>query len=551
MRLRTQLALAFACLAIVPLALVLPWALSNLRNTLSHGFEARVASGTTAAQSVLNQISRAAIVAVEELADSPVLEEFAKEIHAGHSTPSNTSLGERLMKSRGVSVLSLLDAKGVTLSSGHLPARLGDPDETLFAATKQPGHELIPVIVEVRGDAGPRQLPALVAARAVDYGDTRIWVIAGTLLDTTLAEQLSQLTGAEVTIAASGSAVALAGTAEPPRIETTIDFPPVSRLTFAFSRSPQVRAERGILRAFVLITGVGLLLAVVLGWVVARHLTRPIEALTAATRELAAGELGVSVEEKSTGELAELVGAFNRMSADLRSVTERLISSERTAAWQEVARRLAHEIKNPLTPIQMSLETLAAARSANSPEFDRLFKEGVTAMLEEVERLRRIVDEFSRFARLPKPQLAPLDPAELVRQVLALYPARPAGVRWKTEISSGMTVQADRDLLTQVLVNLIKNADEAMGGEGEIAIRVRRHGEDVAVEVQDSGPGIPPEHRARLFEPYFTTKPEGSGLGLAIASRICQEHGGRLELDAAAAGQGALFRLVLPQHPST
>src|SRR5712692_4709525 len=550
MRLRTQLALAFACLAIVPLALVLPWALSNLRNTLSHGFEARVASGTTAAQSVLNQISRAAIVAVEELADSPVLEEFAKEIHAGHSTPSNTSLGERLMKSRGVSVLSLLDAKGVTLSSGHLPARLGDPDETLFAATKQPGHEPIPVIVEVRGDAGPRQLPALVAARAVDYGDTRIWVIAGTLLDTTLAEQLSQLTGAEVTIAASGS-VAQAGTAEPPRIETTIDFPPVSRLTFAFSRSPQVRAERGILRAFVLITGVGLLLAVVLGWVVARHLTRPIEALTAATRELAAGELGVSVEEKSTGELAELVGAFNRMSADLRSVTERLISSERTAAWQEVARRLAHEIKNPLTPIQMSLETLAAARSANSPEFDRLFKEGVAAMLEEVERLRRIVDEFSRFARLPKPQLAPLDPAELVRQVLALYPARPAGVRWKTEISSGMTVQADRDLLTQVLVNLIKNADEAMGGEGEIAIRVRRHGEDVAVEVQDSGPGIPPEHRARLFEPYFTTKPEGSGLGLAIASRICQEHGGRLELDAAAAGQGALFRLVLPQHPST
>src|SRR5712692_8889360 len=548
MRLRTQLALAFACLAIVPLALVLPWALSNLRNTLSHGFEARVASGTTAAQSVLNQISRAAIVAVEELADSPVLEEFAKEIHAGHSTPSNTSLGERLMKSRGVSVLSLLDAKGVTLSSGHLPARLGDPDETLFAATKQPGHEPIPVIVEVRGDAGPRQLPALVAARAVDYGDTRIWVIAGTLLDTTLAEQLSQLTGAEVTIAASGS-VAQAGTAEPPRIETTIDFPPVSRLTFAFSRSPQVRAERGILRAFVLITGVGLLLAVVLGWLVARHLTRPIEALTAATRELAAGELGVSVEEKSTGELAELVGAFNRMSADLRSVTERLISSERTAAWQEVARRLAHEIKNPLTPIQMSLETLAAARSANSPEFDRLFKEGVTAMLEEVERLRRIVDEFSRFARLPKPQLAPLDPAELVRQVLALYPARPAGVRWKTEISSGMTVQADRDLLTQVLVNLIKNADEAMGGEGEIAIRVRRHGEDVAVEVQDSGPGIPPEHRARLFEPYFTTKPEGSGLGLAIASRICQEHGGRLELDAAAAGHGALFRLVLPQHP--
>jgi nitrogen fixation/metabolism regulation signal transduction histidine kinase len=550
MRLRTQLALAFACLAIVPLALVLPWALSNLRRTLSQGFEVRVANGLAAAQSILNQTSRAAIVAVEELADSPVLEEFAKEIHAGHSTPANTSLGERLMKSRGLSVLSLLDANGMTLSSGHLPARLGDPDDRLFAATKQLGQEPVAVIVEVRGDAGPRQLPALVAARAVDYGDTRIWVIAGTLLDAALAEQLSQLTGAEVTIAGLGSTVAQAGAAEPPSTETTIDFPPVSRLTFAFSRSPQVRAERGILRAFVLITGVGLLLAVVLGWLVARHLTRPIEALTVATRELAAGELGVAVEERGSGELAELVGAFNRMSADLHSVTERLLSSERTAAWQEVARRLAHEIKNPLTPIQMSLETLAAARTANSPEFDRLFKEGVGAMLEEVERLRRIVDEFSRFARLPKPQLSSIDPAELVRQVLALYPARPAGVRWKTEISAGMTVQADRDLLTQVLVNLIKNADEAIGGEGEISIRVRRHGEDVAVEVQDSGPGIPPEQRARLFEPYFTTKPDGSGLGLAIASRICQEHGGRLELDATAMGRGALFRLVLPQSPS-
>src|SRR5260370_1740536 len=133
MRLRTQLALAFACLAIVPLALVLPWALSNLRQTLSHGFEARVASGTTAAQSVLNQISRAAIVAVEELADSPGLAEFAKELHAGRSAPANTSLGERLMKSRGGSGLSVLAAKSGTLSPRHRPARLGDPAEPLVA----------------------------------------------------------------------------------------------------------------------------------------------------------------------------------------------------------------------------------------------------------------------------------------------------------------------------------------------------------------------------------------------------------------------------------
>jgi nitrogen fixation/metabolism regulation signal transduction histidine kinase len=549
MRLRTQLALAFACLAIVPLALVLPWALSNLRRTLTQGFDTRVASAMIAARSVLEQVSKASTVGADELADSPVLEDFAREVHAGHATPSTTTLGERLMKSRGLSVLSLLDSRGVTLSSGHLPARLGDRDPTLFAATEQPsGREPLPVMVEVRGDAGPLQLPALVAARAVDYGETRIWVVAGTLLDDRLADQLSRLTGAEVTIAGAGSTLAHAGAADPPNTEKTIDFPPIARLTFAFSRAPQVSAEAGILRAFVLISGLGLLLAIVAGWVVARHLTRPLEALTTATRQLAAGSLGVSVREESSGEVGDLVASFNRMSAELKSVTERLISSERTAAWQEVARRLAHEIKNPLTPIQMSLETLAAARIAGSPEFDRLFKEGVKAMLEEVERLRRIVDEFSRFARLPKPRLAPVDPAELVRQVLALHAARPAGVRLKTEISNGMTVQADRDLLTQVLMNLLKNADEAIGGEGEIAVRVRRHPDGVAVEIQDSGPGVPAEHRARVFEPYFTTKADGSGLGLAIASRICQEHGGRLELDATAGG-GALFRLVLPAPP--
>jgi len=170
-------------------------------------------------------------------------------------------------------------------------------------------------------------------------------------------------------------------------------------------------------------------------------------------------------------------------------------------------------------------------------------------VLEEVDRLRRIVDEFSRFARLPKPQLAPLELGELAQGVLALYASPPAGLRLHAALEPGVRTRADRDQLTQVLVNLIKNAEEAMPGGGDIHVRVRGTERDALLEVEDSGPGIAPEDRARIFEPYFTTKAGGSGLGLAIAARILQEHGGRLEVGGAP-GAGARFSLVLPRSSS-
>jgi nitrogen fixation/metabolism regulation signal transduction histidine kinase len=222
------------------------------------------------------------------------------------------------------------------------------------------------------------------------------------------------------------------------------------------------------------------------------------------------------------------------------------VASERVAAWQEVARRLAHEIKNPLTPIRMSLETLLAAsqRGPLDDRFKGLFTESARAVLEEVDRLKRIVDEFSQFARLPRPELAQLDLADVVQAVMALY-AEHDGVGYEVVLEKGAVVSIDRDQLTQVLVNLVKNAEEAMAGrKGSIHVRVKK-GPEVLLEVEDEGPGIPPALKARLFEPYVTTKPQGTGLGLAIALRICQEHGGRLEVFDGAAG-GALFRVSLP-----
>jgi nitrogen fixation/metabolism regulation signal transduction histidine kinase len=172
-------------------------------------------------------------------------------------------------------------------------------------------------------------------------------------------------------------------------------------------------------------------------------------------------------------------------------------------------------------------------------------------MLEEVDRLKRIVDEFSQFARLPRPTLVPLELADAVQPVMALY-ASHDGLDYVTDLAKGVSVKGDRDQLAQVLVNLVKNAEEAMTGRaGKITVRVKAEGTDAVLEVQDEGPGIPEELRARIFEPYVTTKQQGTGLGLAIASRIAQEHEGRLELGSAeaeaGAAKGACFRLVLPR----
>jgi len=195
----------------------------------------------------------------------------------------------------------------------------------------------------------------------------------------------------------------------------------------------------------------------------------------------------------------------------------------------------------------MSLETLLAAQEARHPRFPELFKESAGVVLEEVDRLRRIVDEFSRFARMPKPQLAPVDLGELAQSVLSLYATPPPGIEIQPAIQAGVVARVDRDQLTQVLVNLVKNAEEAMADKGgALRVRVKGTDGDAVIEVEDSGPGIPPEHRARIFEPYFTTKDGGTGLGLAIAARILQEHGGKLEVGGEP-GQGARFSVVLPR----
>ncbi|GMT99947.1 hypothetical protein KH5H1_40670 [Corallococcus caeni] len=547
MRLRTRLALAFALLALVPLAIVVPLTLTRLRDTLSRELDARMTAATTSAQESLERSAANARRAVEELVESPAMEDLVREARSAPLRAIQANTAEGLMKSRGLTVLTLFDRNGTVLSSGHLPARRGDPDPVLFAVTKERSPKPVPVRVDVRGDAGLRQVPALVTARPVDYGDVRLWAVGGVVLDDGLAQHLARLTQSDVTLLSGDTQVAHAGSAAPPTVEQVLPLGNAASVRLTFSRAAAREAEEGVMRAFLLLAGLGLGFAALLGLLVSRWMTRPVEALTSGARRVAEGALDVQVTARATGEVGELVRTFNHMTSELKNTTERLMATERIAAWQEVARRLAHEIKNPLTPIRMSLETLMAAHEARHPSFPTLFKESAGVVLEEVERLRRIVDEFSRFARLPKPQLAPVDLGELTQSILSLYAAPPEGIRLEPAVQAGVVARADRDQLTQVLVNLVKNAEEAMTGKGgALRVRVKGTDADAIVEVEDEGPGIPLEHRARIFEPYFTTKDGGTGLGLAIAARILQEHGGRLEVGGEP-GQGARFSVVLPR----
>ncbi len=546
MRLRTTLGLAFVSLSALQVAAVVPLALRNLNQTLSRQLESRIDGVEAAARAALERSGSETSRAMDELAGSDAFEKVARDLRQEPAPPALAGAARALMQPRGLNVLSLFDEKGRTLSSGHLPARLGDPDEALFAATRGRPGALTPVQVELRDEAGLTRVPALVTARALDYGDRRIWAVGGVLFDDALARHLATLTSTRVEVWTEGRAVASAGSAAAPTVARTLPFPPAAELRLLFSRADLLDTEAQVLRAFMLLFGLGLGAAVLVGLVASRRITRPVEALTAAATRIASGALDAQVVEKASGEVAELVGAFNRMTSDLERTTRQLVASERIAAWQEVARRLAHEIKNPLTPIQMSLETLLAAHGGKSPRFDALFEESAHLVLEEVERLRRIVDEFSRFARLPKPQLAPIDLAELAGQVAALYASPPPGVALDYAPGPPVPVAADRDQVTQVLVNLVKNAVEAMPKGGRVTLRVGSSAQEAFVSVTDTGPGIKPEDRGRVFEPYFTSKEGGTGLGLAIAARICQEHGGRLDVGGEY-GHGAVFTVALPR----
>jgi two-component system nitrogen regulation sensor histidine kinase NtrY len=237
----------------------------------------------------------------------------------------------------------------------------------------------------------------------------------------------------------------------------------------------------------------------------------------------------------------------------LDDITE-LVSAQRTSAWADVARRIAHEIKNPLTPIQLSAERLRRKFGKNITEDRDVFEQCTDTIIRQVGDIGRMVDEFSSFARMPKPVVEMQDLAETVRQAVFLMRVGNPDVSFESEIPSGpMLAQFDRRLISQALTNLLKNSVEAISGmpsdersKGRVLTRVSISGGDAVIDITDNGAGLPKENRERLLEPYVTTRDKGTGLGLAIVAKIFEDHGGRIELRDAPedfdGGRGAWIR---------
>ena len=303
---------------------------------------------------------------------------------------------------------------------------------------------------------------------------------------------------------------------------------------------------------FVRFFGVAMLIVTVVGLLFARRMAQRVARLSQATRKVAAGDLDVAVPTRSRDEIGQLNTAFNDMVAELRRNRAQIAYLQKISAWQEVARRLAHEIKNPLTPILLAMQQVQQKYDGDDPQFRKLLDEGTEIVKEEIDGLRRLVEAFSAFAKLPSVQAEPEEVADVMDDLLrSLGSLEEQGdVIWEPP-EPGFAIQVDKLLFRRVLYNLVENAFMAtleLGRRPRVEIQARHlpHSGVGLITVTDNGPGISDDLRERIFDPYFTTKEaSGTGLGLAIVKKIVLEHGGSVDVEAGPEG-GARFILRIP-----
>jgi signal transduction histidine kinase len=332
-------------------------------------------------------------------------------------------------------------------------------------------------------------------------------------------------------------------------------------LVVAIARSGMVEAQQHIRAIAYGVAAGGILLAIAFSLWIAARVSRPIEQLAHAAEEVASGNWDVRVPPRGRDEVSVLARSFNHMTEQLQSQRDRLVQSERVAAWRELARRLAHELKNPLFPLQLTVENLVRARELTPEEFDEVFRESTATLATEIANLKTIIGRFSDFSKMPKPELERIDAADVVWRVALLhFPSlvrngRRAVAGPKSDEKIGCTVEmsldpmpldVDPELLHLALSNLVLNAMDAMPEGGVLTISAHPKGEMIELRVADTGQGMTPEECERLFTPYYTTKQHGTGLGLAIVQSVVADHAGTIAVESPAGG-GATFIITLPR----
>jgi two-component system nitrogen regulation sensor histidine kinase NtrY len=326
-------------------------------------------------------------------------------------------------------------------------------------------------------------------------------------------------------------------------------------LLLGSSRKELVLLTRHILQIAAAVAGVALLIGLLISLWVSARITRPLEELAEGAREVASGRWDTVIDLRGRDEIGQLASAFNEMTQTLAAQRDQLVQTERVAAWRELARRLAHELRNPLFPLQITVENLQKARQLDAKQFLEVFNESTATLKAELANLNTIISRFSDFSKMPSPQFTRVNVNEALRNAVRLFEAQFNAVGKPPVIPEYFLteplpeIDADADLLHRAFQNLVLNALDAMPAGGTLTMRTTEHESNVRIEVADTGKGLTPEECSRLFTPYYTTKVQGTGLGLAIIQSVISDHHGTISVSSDE-GHGTTFRIELPQRQS-
>ena len=487
-----------------------------------------------------------------------------------------------LAMAHGLDLLELTAGDGTIISSAQWPARFGYKEEWIARGS---GWKARGAFLR-REELADGVTLALVAVGEVNAGDRKLYVAGGQRLDREFLSSLMLPAGMRVllyrNLDAQFSAAQLIGPGGP----AAADAPLVSLIDDVRARPREIgrtlgagaaaetfhaiplmgsennllgvlligssRRELVDLEAFLRNTGItlalgGILVGIVLAWWATARVTRPVRALAESAAKVASGNWGATVEVPSGDEIGQLARAFNRMTQELTAQRERLVQAERVAAWRELARRLAHELKNPLFPLQITVENMQRARERHPEQFEEVFQEATATLKAELAQLNEIIARFSDFAKMPAPRMQSTDLNELAREALKLFQPQfaQAGVTANLDLDPRLpAISADPEQMTRALRNLVLNAIDAMPQGGSLTVRTAARDGGVRLEVSDTGQGLTPEECERLFTPYYTSKTHGTGLGLAIVQSVVSDHRGRISVESQP-GRGTTFRMEL------
>ena len=487
---------------------------------------------------------------------------------------------------QGLDVLDLAAADGTIVSSAEWPARFGYRNGWITTQTGDAPPAFLQAV-----EAPEDTTLALVAVRTLAGGTGNLYIAGGRRLNRKFLQSLVLAPGMRVLLYQNlqpevSSRQLVAGSDDPPeaapleplisrvvhsRQETTdtIEWPDGPETIDALPLTGRDGSVLGVLLvgssgrelaalvsrirwSGVAFGSLAIALGFVLAFVMSARVTRPVEQLAGAARAVADGDWNVHVGDvRTTGEIKVLADAFGTMTRQLVDHRDRLVQAERVAAWRELARRLAHELKNPLFPLRITIDNLRRAKSLPPGEFDEVFDESLATLQTGLGNLNSVIGRFSDFAKMPAPEFAQVALNEIVEQSASLFRAQltspahpPVTLTLDLDPSLG-AIRGDGEQLRRVVQNLLLNAIDAMPQGGTLRI-VTRRGDGVArIDVADTGQGLSEEERGRLFTPYYTTKRHGTGLGLAIVQSVVADHAGKIWVDSDP-GQGATFHIELP-----